>query len=172
MLLAISTGMRRGEILSLQWKHVMLNADCQSALIILEHTKNEDQRGIPLVGTALLEIERLRQIVIHANHGKPNPEALLFPSDRTPGKSLEIRKAWDTTVRKAELDSHFKFHDLRHTAASYLAMNGVMLRDIAEILGHKSMDMVKRYSHLSKDHLLGVMTQLNTRLNNETLKDK
>lgn len=172
VLLAISTGMRRGEILSLKWRHVILNSDSQSALVILEHTKNKTQRGIPLVGAALAEIERLRHIGIKANHDRENPDALLFPSDRDSGKPLQIRKAWCTAVSKAKLDSHFKFHDLRHTAASYLAMNGVMLRDIAEILGHKSMDMVKRYSHLSKDHLLGVMNQLNTRLQNDASKGK
>jgi integrase len=172
VLLAISTGMRRGEILSLQWRHVMLNEDGQSALLLLEHTKNDDQRGVPLVGIALHEMERLRQIAIKANHGRLNPEALLFPSTRSLDKPLEIRKAWETILRLAKLDSAFKFHDLRHTAASYLAMSGATSRDIAEVLGHKSLAMVKRYAHLSKDHLIAIMTQMNIRLDGDPVKGK
>ena len=53
--------------------------------------------------------------------------------------------------------THFHFHDLRHSAASYLAMNGASLMEIAEVLGHKTLSMVKRYAHLSEAHTAGVV---------------
>ena len=55
----------------------------------------------------------------------------------------------------------FRFHDLRHTAASYLAMNGASLAEIAEILGHKTLQMVKRYAHLSEQHTSRVLESMN-----------
>ena len=55
-------------------------------------------------------------------------------------------------VLKASGIEDFRFHDLRHSTASYLAMNGASLAEIAEILGHKTLQMVKRYSHLSEQH--------------------
>lgn len=58
------------------------------------------------------------------------------------------RKAWMTAVRRAEIED-FRFHDCRHTAASYLAQSGARLHEIAEILGHRTLQMVKRYAHLT-----------------------
>ena len=58
----------------------------------------------------------------------------------------------------------FRFHDLRHSAASYLAMNGASMAEIAEVLGHKTLQMVKRYSHLSEAHTAGVVTAMNERI--------
>lgn len=66
-------------------------------------------------------------------------------------------------MKEAELKD-FRFHDLRHTVASHLAMNGATERQIAEVLGHKTMAMVKRYSHLSTDHLSGLLNQVSTAL--------
>ena len=71
-----------------------------------------------------------------------------------------FRKPWETALRRASIEN-FRFHDLRHTAASYLAMNGATLAEIAEILGHKTFDMVKRYAHLSEQHTAGVVERMN-----------
>ena len=54
----------------------------------------------------------------------------------------------------------FHFHDLRHTFASYLAMTGATLIELSEALGHKSFDMVKRYSHINTEHLQGVVERM------------
>src|SRR4030095_105520 len=56
---------------------------------------------------------------------------------------------------------NFRFHDLRHSAASYLAMNGASLAEIAEVLGHKTLAMVKRYAHLSEAHTAGIVARMN-----------
>jgi len=63
-------------------------------------------------------------------------------------------------VKRAEI-ANFRFHDCRHSAASYLAMNGASLAEIAEVLGHKTLAMVKRYAHLSEAHTAGVVARMN-----------
>ena len=72
---------------------------------------------------------------------------------------MGIREAWEYAVKRAGI-ADFRFHDLRHTFASYLAMNGATL-EIAEVLGHKTLAMVKRYAHLSEAHTRGVVERMN-----------
>ncbi len=76
---------------------------------------------------------------------------------------MDLRSPWETAVKKAELQD-FKFHDLRHSAASYLAMNGASLAEIAEVLGHKTLQMVKRYAHLSEGHTACVVASMNNKI--------
>ena len=84
---------------------------------------------------------------------------LVFP--RQDGlRAIEIKKAWENVVRRADLDN-FRFHDLRHSAASYLAMSGASLAEIAEVLGHRSLSMVQRYAHLSEAHTARVVARMN-----------
>ena len=140
VVLAISTGMRQGEILGLTWPRI----DLSRGAILLEDTKNGESRVVPLVGHAqelLAELGKVRRI----------DTDLVFHSATKPTVPIAIRKPWGQAVAAAELED-FKFHDLRHTAASYLAMNGATPLEIAEILGHKTLQMVKRYSHLSGTH--------------------
>lgn len=138
VVLALATGMRRGEILSLGWSTV----DLDRAQITLTQTKNDERRTIPLVGPALALMRR------RLAHRTANAKLVFSGLDQdTP---VDIKKAWYNAVRRARLDD-FRFHDLRHTAASYLAMAGCTHLEIAEVLGHKTLQMVKRYSHLSTD---------------------
>ena len=67
------------------------------------------------------------------------------------------------TVKSATIEN-FRFHDLRHSTASYLAMNGASLLEIADILGHKTLQMVKRYSHLSEDQKATVLGKMNEKI--------
>ena len=83
---------------------------------------------------------------------------------------MEIRKHWDSALRNADIND-FRFHDLRHTAASYLAMNGATLAEIAEVLGHKTLQMVKRYAHLSDQHVAGVVERMNKAIFKEPAND-
>jgi len=80
------------------------------------------------------------------------------PEDKT--KSCCIRTAWEKAIKRSAI-TDFRFHDLRHSTASYLAMNGATLLEIADILGHKTLQMVKRYSHLSEDHKATVLEKMN-----------
>ena len=87
----------------------------------------------------------------------------MFPSERTPHKPIELRKAFASALRVAEI-TDFKWHDLRHCTASYLAMNGASLAEIAEVLGHKTLSMVKRYAHLSDGHVSNVVASMNAKI--------
>ena len=78
----------------------------------------------------------------------------------TSTKRRRISDAWFHAVQRASIKD-FRFHDLRHTFASYLAMNGATLAEIAEALGHKTLAMVKRYAHLSEAHTRGVVERMN-----------
>lgn len=157
---ALSTGMRYGEIMNLRWSNVILDDADDLGLILLETTKNGEPRGVPLVKNACVAIKVLRQAHAANNGGKVKTDRLLFPSEDDADKPVEIRKAWETALRRAEI-KNFRFHDLRHTAASYLAMDGATAPEIAEILGHKSLQMVKRYSHFNKAHIAQVMARMN-----------
>ena len=158
LVLALSTGMRQSEIMTLRWGDVLIEDADESGLILLEKTKNGERRGVPLVRNAFIAIKSMRNTQAESNNGQINGTALLFPSEVDSSKPVEIRKAWETTIRRAAI-ADFRFHDLRHTAASYLAMEGATAPEIAEILGHKSLQMVKRYSHFTKVHISELMTR-------------
>jgi integrase len=147
VVLAISTGARQGELLRLRWPDV----DFQRGVAVLHETKNEERRAIPLAGPALdllRELSRVRRIDTDLVFAGPDGRAI-FP-----------RKPWERALTAAQIDD-FRFHDLRHSAASYLAMNGATLAEIAEVLGHKTLAMVKRYSHLTEAHTAGVVARMN-----------
>lgn len=153
VLLAISTGSRKNEIISLKWENVSF--DLQR--IILVNTKNGDTRAVPLVGEAfnlLKEHSEVRRI----------DTPLVFPCVGKKGNQpMSIRTAWDNAVIAANLDD-FRFHDNRHTCASYLAMNNASMPELAAVLGHRTLEMVKRYAHLSEQHTLGVVERMNKKV--------
>lgn len=149
VLLDICSGGRSGEIMGLSWPDV--NFDLRR--IILRDTKNGDTRAVPLVGPVydlLLEHKKTTGGV-----GRVFPRRA--PEDLEPAS---IRTAFENAVKRAGIED-FRFHDLRHTCGSYLAMNGATLAEIAAVLGHKTLAMVKRYAHLSELHTLGVMERMN-----------
>lgn len=149
VVLALSTGARRGEILGLRWPHVDLNR----CVITLCDTKNGERRVLPLAGPAL-ELMRERCKLRAINDDR------VFPNANKQGAEMNIRRTWAEAVAVAKLDD-FRFHDLRHSAASYLAMNGATLAELAEILGHKTLAMVKRYAHLTEQHTARVVARMN-----------
>lgn len=152
VVLALSTGARHGELINLHWKDV----DFKRKVIVLHDTKNSERRVLPLAHYAL---ELMQKQYVGRNKVSP----LVFPSPREPNRPWESRAAWLTAIEKAKLED-FRFHDLRHSAASYLAMNGASLNEIAEVLGHKTLAMVKRYAHLSEVHTAGVVASMNRKI--------
>lgn len=146
--IAFATGMRKGEILDLRWEDV----DLPARLLVLHRTKNRDRRGVPVSTALVAELRKLPRRL---------DSPYLFPSAK-PGSRERwstYRKAWRKAVSDAGIRD-FRFHDTRHSAASHLAMNGATERELMEILGHRSTSMVRRYSHLSKDHVRGVLESL------------
>ncbi len=154
VVLALSTGMRYSEIMNLTWKDI----DLERKRIILHETKNGDRRVVSLAGHAL-------ELLIQHESKRRIDTVLLFPSQRgqKPQKSVNFRGSWQTALKKAEI-ADFRFHDLRHSCASYLAMNGASSPEIAEVLGHKTLQMVKRYAHLSEAHTAGVIEKMNEKI--------
>lgn len=164
VILAISTGMRQGELMNLYWKApTTLPTETAWGVVHLEHsaiilhdTKNGSKRRVPLASlafTLLKEHAKVRRL----------DTPLLFPSPANPQKPLSFKRSWNTALKLAEIEN-FKWHDLRHCTASYLAMNGASLAEIAEVLGHKTLQMVKRYAHLSDGHVSSVVESMNNKL--------
>lgn len=156
VVLALSTGMRAGEIMKLEWRDV----DLGRGWLTLRETKNGEWRGVPLAGKAL---ELVRQ---HAKVRRLDT-ALLWPGKENPLKPIDLRQPWEQALKRANIED-FRFHDLRHSAASYLAMNGASLNEIADVLGHKTLAMVQRYAHLSESHKAGVVERMNAAIFKET----
>ncbi len=149
--LALSTGMRQGELMGLKWPDV----NTKDSFAILHKTKNGERRRVAIVGHGL---ELLRE---HRKVRRLDTD-LLFPG-KNPEKPIDLRKPFETALKRAEIID-FKWHDLRHCTASYLAMNGASLAEIAEVLGHKTLAMVKRYAHLSDGHVSSVVESMNAKI--------
>ncbi|GJL79733.1 MAG: integrase [Nitrospinaceae bacterium] len=153
VILALSTGARKSEILNLEWGDIDLSREVPVA--ILYKTKNDERRALPLAGHALEIVKNLSKV-------RRLDTNLLFP-DQSGKKPITIRTTWEKALKKADVKD-FRFHDLRHSAASYLAMSGASLAEIAEVLGHKTLQMVKRYSHLSEQHTASVVEKMNKKI--------
>ena len=154
VLLALTTGARQAEIMTLRWGQI----DLKRQVITLNKTKNGEVRAIPLVGEAfnlLKDRSKVRSLT----------DDRIFPPTARAKKSecLDLRQPWEKALKVAGI-TDFHWHDLRHTAASYLAMGGVSLVEIAKVLGHRTMQMVNRYAHLSDGHIVATGEKLAARL--------
>lgn len=137
VLLALTTGARRGELYALRWSDV----DLVRRWAIFPLTKNGTARGVPLVP----------QVVIELRAQLPRSASRVFPEVMT--------RAWNTAVRNAGL-TDFRFHDLRHSAASRLVQSGANLVEVAQLLGHKDIRMTQRYSHVHNGHTLNLVDRV------------
>lgn len=145
--IALHCGMRQGEQYKLLWSDV----DLDGPRARLRKTKNKSTRYAPLNALAR---EALHQLLEDAEKDQQN----LFMSER--GRPLKKpRYWWDRVIKEAGIED-FRWHDLRHTFASRLVMAGVDLRTVAQLLGHKTLQMVMRYAHLSQSHELGAVERL------------
>lgn len=151
VVLALSTGMRKGEILNLKRRDVFLN----KGFVVLDQTKNKERRRVPIIGYAHEILSNHLKIACLGSE-------FVFPS-KDGKKPIDIKRPWEVAVSVAELND-FRFHDLRHSCASYLAMNGASQRDLMEVLGHKTVQMTKRYSHLSESHISSVVSSMNEKI--------
>ena len=152
VILAMSTGGRQAEIWGLRWKCV----DLQNGFVTFEEIKNDEHRSVPLQGHALdLMLERSKTRHIETN--------LVFPSRVNPQNHFDFRRPFHMALKAAQIED-FRWHDLRHCAASYLVMAGVDMRTVAEILGHKTMQMTQRYTHLSPEHLKDAVAKMNHKI--------
>jgi integrase len=146
VVLALTTGARASEMLNLQWSDV----DFQRGTATLHNTKNGETRLIAVSGHAMDLLKPRRGI------------GPVFPS-YTGKATYEYGKPFREAVKTAGIED-FRFHDLRHTAASYLAQAGKSLLEIMETLGHKSVAMASRYAHLTTKTVEDSSTYLNNRM--------
>ncbi|WP_169546455.1 tyrosine-type recombinase/integrase [Sneathiella aquimaris] len=157
---ALSTGARKSEILNLKLDDLHLGRDTA----ILRDTKNGETRAVSVVHHLheLLTEQADFAERLHDEMDTPSNRRWLFPRNDAQAP-IDIRKAWENARNEAGI-TDFRFHDLRHSTASYLAMSGASQMEIAEVLGHKTLQMVKRYAHLSESHVKGLVTDLNKKL--------
>ncbi len=136
LLMAVNTGMRRGEIFDLKWSNVNL----AEGYLLVEDSKNNESRHITI--NKQLN-EALKSVKYHASGD--------YVFSHGGSRVKTFKTAFNAAIRRAGVKP-FRFHDLRHTFASNLVMKGVDLVTVGELLGHKSLSMTRRYSHPSPEH--------------------
>jgi integrase len=146
VLVALHTGMRKTEQLSLQWSDI----DFKVCQIKIRESKAGKSRIIPMNDTL---VETLRRLPRTLN----NPHVFV---GRVDGERMtDLPREWEKYVQNAGI-ADFHWHDLRHTFASRMAMAGIPLRVIQQLLGHQSLAMTERYSHLEPGYLKDAVSVL------------
>ena len=138
VLIALSTGARYSEIHKLTWD----NVDFKNRQFYFLQTKNGENRGVPMSETVYQELKAFKKVRNIKNN--------YLWTTKDGRKLIDMRVRFYKVLEVSGVKC--RFHDLRHTVASHIAMNGGSLLDIAQITGHKTMQMVKRYSHLTQKH--------------------
>jgi integrase len=144
VLVALNTGLRRGELLGLKWDAV--NFAAKLLTVVAETAKSGHTRRVPLNPEALSVLTAWRE-----RCGNPNPDSLVFPGPAGE-RMTRIDTSWATLMLKSGL-RNFRLHDCRHHFASRLVQAGVDLYTVKELLGHSEIAMTERYSHLAPDNL-------------------
>lgn len=163
VLLAISTGARAGEVLELRWHDIDLERGILHLRAGVTTTTKGGSRGVALAAE-VAPLLRDRYTRFLASTRLPDPgAALVFPSRVTRSQPIDLRKPFETALARAGI-SDFHWHDLRHSAASFLARAGASLLEIGAVLGHKSPTTTKRYSHLTEQHAHDLTRAMSRRL--------
>lgn len=156
IVIAVHTGMRLGNILGLTWQEV----DLTRGVITLEHTKNGERLGLPMNGT-------VKNLLVQLNKIRHIKSPYVFPtSTGTKFDNSKIGKWFRDACKKTGIQD-FRFHDLRHTFASWLVQADVNLYNVQKLLGHKDFKMTQRYAHLAPDNLknsVAVLDQIQGRV--------
>lgn len=143
VVLAIETGMRQSEMLALTWDRI----DTARRVAYLPVTKNGSPRGVPLTHRAVNALEAMRTTRVYKWSREPAGGPFLHVS------ATVVRHAFMRARDKAGMPD-LRFHDLRHEAVSRLFERGLNTMEVASVSGHRTLGMLRRYSHLSMDHLL------------------
>ena len=155
--LALYTGCRKNELLGLKWEDV----DFTTRLIYLKKTKSGESQVIPIS-------EEARPVLVRRLHLRnevcPETPWVFFHVTaasrfKVGDRIKDVKKSFQTACRRAGIDD-FRIHDLRHTFASWLVMNGVPLFEVSKLLRHSCIQMTERYAHLGPDHLHNAVANL------------
>ncbi|MCR4287117.1 MAG: site-specific integrase [Deltaproteobacteria bacterium] len=166
---ALNTGMRKEEILSLEWaRHV----DLRHGFILLDRTKNGERREVPinqvLKGVFQGLVRHINNPYVFTNNAgrrfrdlkRSFSSACSFERQKSEGESPGNCPQCGKEILRVAGINDFRFHDLRHTFASWLVMAGVDLTTVSRLLGHKSLTMTLRYSHLAPSHMVKAVAVL------------
>ena len=145
VLLAITTGARKGELTKLRWNDI--DFDRRTAYVAT--TKNGQPKVLPLTDSVIKELQLF----------DTKNSSLIFASRIKCEVAYCFTKPWKKALEDAEIKD-FRFHDLRHSCASYLAQSGASLLEIADVLGHKQISVTKRYSHLCIEHKVSLINRV------------
>ena len=135
---ALATGMRAGELFALEWDDV----DLVKGQIHIRTSKSGSPRRVPINGQLMAELNWL---------GARAESPLVFVTSRGASWKHNYRRTWRSTLEDAGLTTGIRFHDLRHTTGTHLMINGTHAFTAQEILGHKSLEMTRRYSHVDEE---------------------
>lgn len=136
IIVSIACGVRQSELLRLKWSDVDL--DKQRLRVML--SKNAESRSVYLPTSAVAVLKKLKMAPLVGHY-------VFIDDAANPVKKMWLEYRW-RTIRKAATLHDFRWHDLRHSCASFLAQNGANLLEIGSVLGHKSTAITRRYAHL------------------------
>jgi len=155
VIVALTTGMRKGEILNLRWRDV----DFVNGFVHIEASKSGKRRDIPMN-------KLLTETLKYGSNKTPNTEYIFSDEEGKPFTKLET--SFRNALKRAGI-KNFRFHDTRHTFASYLVMAGVDIYRVSKLLGHSSVRVTERYSHLSPEYGKAAVGTLDRRMETDTL---
>jgi integrase len=152
-ILAINTGMRRGELSGLCWDKINFSTG------LIEISRLRDRNGLADRTKTYRSRRFVPMNVVVRNHlemlkSKSQGKFVIVKESGIPFDVDHLNRDFKRCLKKAGIEHHLRFHDLRHTFASHFMMNGGNIYDLQKILGHTSLDMTQRYAHLAPEHLV------------------
>lgn len=163
VLLALNTGLRRGELFNLTWADCELQGAAPTLTVQGAGAKSGKTRHIPLNRTALDVLTKWK--------AQGEGEGLVFVSPKTGGRFDNISSSWDALAKTAKLPD-FRFHDCRHHFASMLVQGGVDLNTVRELLGHSDLKLTLRYAYLAPENAARAVAVLDAPVNVIRLEKK
>jgi len=146
VLFALQTGLRQSNVMSLEWANI--NLETSHMWVLADDSKNGDHISVPLSSQAMEVLQRQNgkhPVRVFTYNGKPI--------------STANTRAWGSALERAGIEN-FRWHDLKHTWASWHRMNGTPTHELKQLGGWKSSAMVERYAHLASDHLSAAAARL------------
>jgi len=146
IVVAVNTGLRRGELFNLRWSDV----DMDNRILTLRQTKDGSTARVPFNDEVFFTLTALPRVA---------GNRYVFPGNTPTGRLDNVGTSWQTALREAGIEN-FRFHDLRHTFASYLVMAGVDMNTVRDLLRHKTLTMTLRYAHLAPEHRQAALSKV------------
>jgi integrase len=141
VLIALTTGMRIAEIFALKWSEIRYR---EGVIAVTSKLKGGKSRYVPLTPELAAELQRYPAVM--------GEDRVFSPKRGAMGERQRVEGSFKTVLELAGIEG-FRFHDLRHTFASWFMMNGGDLYELAKILGHSNIKMTERYAKLGRQHI-------------------